>query len=244
MERFTPDRSYLICTVQRTGSQLFCILLQDTGLVGFPPAHDLCTACWKESWTSDEFSADVDHALRAATGPNGIPGSRMFWNAWERFLERSRAVWAHEDADDIEVLAAVFSELQFVWLRRRDKLRQAISFWRATTGEDQFRYPTDGTPVNVPEFDFDRISFFIEHVSKQEDEWRDWFDRHEMTPRQVIYEDLVSDRAGVIRDVLEYLQVGNVENVAIPEPRVVQQADEQTERYIQLYEEERERRSA
>ena len=168
----------------------------------------------------------------------------MFWNAWELFLERARAARTQRDACDLEVLTEVFGELQFVWLRRVDKLRQAISFWRATTGGDQFRYPTDGTPVNVPEFDFDRISRFIQLVSEQEDRWRDWFDRYAMAPKQVAYEDLVEDRERVIRGVLDYLEVEKAEDLAVPEPRVRQQADEHTERYIRLFEEEREHRSA
>ncbi len=240
---FTPDRSYLICTVQRTGSQLFCTLLQDTRVAGLPPAHELCRACWKEEWSSEEFSANLDRVLRGATDRTGLCGARMFWNAWGQFLKRSRAARAEREADDTKVLGRVFHELQFVWLRRADKLRQAISFWRATTGGDQFRYPADGTPVNIPPFDFDRISFFIEHVSKQEDAWGDWFGRHGIVPKQVVYEDLLSDRGRVIRDVVEYLGVEDVESAPIPDPRVVQQADEHTERYIELFEEERDRRN-
>ncbi len=242
METFTPDRSYLICTVQRTGSQFFCELLQGTEVAGLPPGHELCEACWKEEWTPYDFSADLDRTLKGAMGRNGLSGSRMFWNAWGLFLERSRAARAREDADDLDVLAAVFNELQFVWLRRRDKLRHAISFWRATTGGDQFRYPTDGTPVNVPEFDFDRISSFINHVSEQEDKWEDWFDSYGITPKQVVYEDLLTERGRVIREVLEFLESEYPEDLRIPEPRVRQQADDHTERFIGLYEEERIRR--
>ena len=157
-------------------------------------------------------------------------------------MERARAARSEGDADDLEVLTAVFHKLQFVWLRRRDKLRQAISFWRATTGGDQFRYPTDGTPVNVPEFAFDRISRFIQRVSEQEDDWKDWFGRHGITPKQVVYEDLITDRERVILEVLEFLKLGAPKDLSIPKPRVRQQADEHTERYIRLYEEELVRR--
>lgn len=111
MGAFTPVRSYLICTVQRTGSELLCTLLHDTGIAGLPPRQELCQACWKEDWTPEEFSADIGRALRGSTGRNGLSGSRMFWNAWTPFLERVRAARAEEDADDLEVLAAVFGEL-------------------------------------------------------------------------------------------------------------------------------------
>lgn len=242
MGMFRPDRSYLICTVQRTGSELLCTLLHDTGIAGLPPRHELCQACWQKEWTPEEFSANIACALRGATGGNGLCGTRMFWNAWGLFLERAKLAFSEMDADDLEVLKAVFHELQFVWLRRQNKLRQAISFWRATTGGDQFRYPTDGTPVNVPEFDFDRISLFIHHVSEQEDNWKDWFDNHEITPMQVTCEDLLTDRERVIREVLEFLKLDCPADLPMPKPRVRQQADEHTERYIRLYEEERNRR--
>ena len=98
--------------------------------------------------------------------------------------------------------------------------------------------------MNAPEFNFDRISRFIQLVNEREGTWIDWFDRNGITPKQVAYEDLITDRERVIREVLAYLGVENAGAVAIPEPRVRQQADEDTERYIRLYEEERKRRSA
>ncbi len=76
-------------------------------------------------------------------------------------------------------------------------------------------------------------------MSEQEDHWKDWFGRHGVTPKQVFYEDLLTDCEWVIREILEFLRLEYQEDLPIPEPRVRQQADEHTERYIRLYEEER-----
>ena len=116
--------------------------------------------------------------------------------------------------------------------------------WRATTGGDQFRYPVDGSPVNVPEFAFDRIDQFVRLVTEQEKSLKNWFDRHGIVPMQVAYEDLLGNRTEVVLDVLRFLGVGDVEKVDIPQPEMLRQTDTHTERYISLYRQEFERRDS
>jgi hypothetical protein len=64
-----------------------------------------------------------------ATTPNGVLGSKMMWNDCD-WLRSERHAPAGTDAG-LSFMRTAFPDPQFVWLRRADKVRQGISWWRA-----------------------------------------------------------------------------------------------------------------
>lgn len=213
---------YLICAVQRAGTQLLCELLAGTGKAGLPPG-DL----FKMSVGAEPF--DVGAAIKAASTPNGVAGFRMFWNGWEACLAQLGS------SDHAHAPEAMLSGVRFVWLRRRDTIRQAISFWRATTPpRDQFRLPENSSiPINAPEFDGPAIRRFVELIERQDRLWREWFEANLISPLEIIYEDLDEAPAAAVHAVLDHLGVGA--DVTVPRPQVRRQADGLTEQYVERY---------
>ena len=158
----------------------------------------------------------------------------MFWNGWHAFTEALRGSKS-SDATDLQLATDCLGELRFIWLRREDKLRQAISFWRATHPKEQFRYPTDPEdPINVPEFDYDTIAQFLALVTEQESAWGQWFAAHGVHPCEVIYEEFVTDRNAGVKDIINWLGTdswrGNLQDQVVR-----QQADEHSERYVEMF---------
>ncbi|MCY4014202.1 MAG: Stf0 family sulfotransferase [Gammaproteobacteria bacterium] len=216
-----PVPFYLICAVQRAGTRLLCEYLAGTERAGLPPG-DLF------DMSIGAVPFDLPAAVGAASTPNGIAGFRMFWNGWEACLARLGARGAHAAHEEF------FSGVPFVWLRRRDTLRQAVSFWRATTPHEQFRFPEDpSTPVNAPKFDARAIRRFVELVERQDAQWGLWFREHGIAPLEVAYEDLDGDPAATVDAVLNHLGVRA--DVALAHPRVKRQADRLTEQYVERY---------
>ena len=214
-------RFYLVCAVQRAGTGLLCEMLAATGCAGRPPG-DL----FDMSVGAKPF--DLGAAIKASSTPNGIAGCRMFWNGWEACLAR---LGAEKRAQS---LRATFPGLRFVWLRRRDTLRQAVSFWRATTPAEQFRLPDDPTiPINAPPFDARAIREFLSLIEHQDSLWRQWFAAERITPLEITYEDVDASPAATVRSVLDFLGVRA--DVATPRPRIKRQADAHTERYLEQF---------
>jgi LPS sulfotransferase NodH len=134
-------RSYLVCSVQRAGSWLLCHALEDTAVLGIPSEyfHRGDEQFWRSQWGAASEDAFLLAVQREPVTPNGVWGAKMMWNYLADAVARLRA-WPRldvaADAADSEVLAAAFPGLRYVWLRRQDKLRQAISWWRAAeTGQ-------------------------------------------------------------------------------------------------------------
>lgn len=230
---------YLVCASQRSGTQLLCTSLDDTGVAGHPPGDlfDVGVARYDDA---SRFLEEVRRAISAGTGDGGVCGQRMFWNGLAEFCDNARRHRSLHAASDLQVFERLLSpSVRFVWLQRTDKLRQAISFWRATaggSGGEQWRKPVDpDETVSTPPYDRAAIGKFLWLLSDQDVRWRDWFDRHDIEPIIVTYEELLADRPATIGRVLKRLGLDPDASARIGPPRVERQADASTDRYVQMY---------
>jgi LPS sulfotransferase NodH len=86
---------------------------------------------------------------------------------------------------------------QVVWLRRRDKLRQAISRYRASQSGRWLR-PTTAAPPPPPEFDAAEIRRNYDRLVAWEADWEREFRKLAICPRQVWYEEILADPQSVV----------------------------------------------
>jgi LPS sulfotransferase NodH len=56
-----------------------------------------------------------------------------------------------------------------------------------------------------PHFDFDQIHQLVRTIREHNAGWRAWFARFGVRPSEVRYEELITDLARVVRDVLAFL---------------------------------------
>src|SRR5215472_16910149 len=125
-----------------------------------------------------------------------------------------------------------FPNAQFVWLRRADKVRQGISWWRAVVTNQWGLRP--GQEPEAPALDVERIVPLVQFAERCEDGWRQWFASTGIQPHEVVYEDLSQDRLAVANGVLEFLRLPQLEADDLPPVRYHKQADRLTERYVNL----------
>lgn len=135
-----PARSYVICCVQRSGSWLLAHTLADTGCAGRPSDYfgDEEQEPNTREWglpTGDQ-AAYVRAVRGRATTPNGVLGSKLMWNVFDSLRSSLRPPAGTDPG--LAFMRTTFPDPQFVWLRRQDKVRQGISWWRAdVTGRRQ-----------------------------------------------------------------------------------------------------------
>jgi LPS sulfotransferase NodH len=159
------------------------------------------------------------------------------WNYFADAVARLRG-WAHlalpPGAADPQVLAAAFPGLRYVWLRRDDKLRQAISWWRAAaTGE--YGLEAGQAPAEPPPFDRDAIGRLARYARECEDGGRGWFAAHAIRPLEIVYEDMTQDIDKTVRTVAGFLGVTLPPGLGQFRPRGSRQADQHTERIVGLF---------
>jgi LPS sulfotransferase NodH len=169
---------------------VLCSALWSTGLCGRPDEYlgPQTRADYEELWGAHGDRAYVEHVLDYATTPNGVfsmkvHGEQLQWTHWLRALFPRRRI-----GDD--PFLALAPEVDFYWVRRREKLRQAISMYtRQVTGRfrllDAERPPT---PVAVP-LDYYAIRDLRDEAEEWDRKWVRHFEDAAISPMQIWYED-------------------------------------------------------
>jgi LPS sulfotransferase NodH len=238
-----PHTCYLICAVQRSGSTLLCEALKNTGLAGRPDEYFLCTEgySWEDSPLAREHgvSTNVDTIsliLRQGTTPNGVFGAKVMWNYLGRMIQHLEEIPAYRGLEAPQLLWALFPNLHYIWLTRRDKVQQAVSWAKAAktgiwarTGEE--------SPGIEPEFDFELVDNLVRLIDEGERGWAQFFTACGVTPYKVRYADVVQSYERTALDILDYLGVPYPKALAFGERRMRRQANELDAKWVQMYRE-------
>jgi LPS sulfotransferase NodH len=123
--------SYVVCATPRSGSSLLCEALSFTGVAGYPNDYFWNLPFWLAQWGVTDFAGFAKGLLQEAVTANGVFGSKLMWDQVEVVCEQFASLLSLRDAAPREVLGAAFPNLHYIWLTRRDKLRQGISYYRA-----------------------------------------------------------------------------------------------------------------
>jgi len=229
-----PVRSYVICCVQRTGSWLLAHTLADTGYAGRPSDYfgdeELEPNTREWGLPDGNLTAYIGAVRVKATTPNVVFGSKMMWNVFDWLRSSSHSPPGADPG--LEFMRTTFPDPQFVWLRRADKVRQGISWWRADV-TDQWGLRPGQEPAQ-PALDIERAVRLVQLAQWCEDGWRQWFAATGIQPCEVFYEDLARDRLAVVNRVLEFLRLPQLDAADLPPVHYCKQADSLTERYEDL----------
>ncbi len=173
-ERAAMLRGYAICCTSRSGSTLLCQAAASTGVLG-APAEYFNPDVFPHTPSAEPAAAqrNIDTFLPVATTPNGVYGVKVIGYQIDDGGLAPRD-WAER-----------LPNLSFVYLYRRDLLRQAISDVRALqTG----RFVHDAAGSAEPVYDPERIARKMDQIAQFDVRWRTFFARNGIEPLHVAYE--------------------------------------------------------
>jgi len=125
---------------------------------------------------------------------------------------------------------------RYVWIARRDRLRQAISWERAEQSGTWARLAGERAPaVPRPAFDPHAIARRMAEIETQEAAWRGWFEEAGATPTRVAYEDLAANYKGTARRVTRELGLAPPRALDFGERVMVAMGDRVTEQWVGRY---------
>lgn len=236
------DLSYVVCTSPRCGSTLLTEALAGTRVAGQPDeffdVHEDLEAMIRKRFDAENAAIEeyLTRILREAKTPNGVFGWKAHWHQFEHFWRRLLGVPLDDPIVSRGVFARVFPNLRYIWLRRRDRLRQAVSYTRAIQ-TDVWRSYVDrpDQPKAAVAFDKASVDKRLDEIDRMEASWERFFQRNGIEPYVVWYEDFVADYQNTLHGVLRHLEVRLPPGFAFPPPRLQKQADEGTERWIEQY---------
>ncbi|HLJ67388.1 MAG TPA: Stf0 family sulfotransferase, partial [Chloroflexota bacterium] len=199
--------SYIICSTQRSGSTLLCDGLISTGVAGRPAEYfnvgpgdtDHQQPPWKDDLRTKPLAEYLPVALRHGTTENGVFGLKLHWIQLQ-MLERNLVAMQGGNASLAERLARAFPQPRYIWMTRRDKVRQAVSLFKAKQSHSWHssgRGHSDGLA-----FDYQLVDSALRQIVQQEAAWAGFFDEAGIVPHTVVYEDLVMAYEETIHGVL------------------------------------------
>lgn len=201
-------RSYLICSVQRSGSTWFSSLLESTGVAGRP-----VTEYWnlgvekqihEQGWFPT-YRSYLAHVREQAATPNGIMGANIMWRQMPGALARMNGLNGCRGLNDMELWQRALPNLgHFILTFRKDTLAQAVS-WAIAHQTRQFTCHDERE--REPEYDFWLIDTLYHDIKAHNLAWLTWFERFDIVPETVVYENLLEDPAAVVHDTLKYLRI-------------------------------------
>ena len=225
-------RCYVVCTIPRSGSNLLTDGLRDTRRAGVPKQFFLPKA--ESRYAAElgidpaaDYTAYVRGIVDAKTTRNEVFGFKLMSWYLDDFLARVRhtRAFGQVDADDLKMLQNAFPRLRFVYIRRRHKLRQALSTARALqTG--LWKIQNGKVAGREPQFDAELIEQSLREAERQDKIWEDFFHRLGIQPFQVQYEQLCRDYEGTVRSVLDFLKIALPRDAHIGPPATIRQSDE------------------
>jgi LPS sulfotransferase NodH len=237
-----PHTSYLICSTMRSGSYLLCEALQQTGLAGRPSEYFLehTMPILSRQWDISSYSGYLNKVIEVATTPNGVFGMKVHLHQFLPLLDTLQQLPWYRGLEAKALLSTVFPNLAYIWIMRRDKVRQAVSTLKAL--QTNIWFLTDRPPMppgeptnNTPSFDPEAIDFLLRLIEREERAWQDYFNAHAIKPLVVIYEELVQTYNATACQVLKYLHIPKPANLVEASPHMKRQADEISEEWVERY---------
>jgi LPS sulfotransferase NodH len=221
----------------RSGSQLLCDALEQTGVAGIPGEHfwhfwdDPEMTILRHYGVADQYAL-LAHIRRAGSTPNGVFALKIGPHM-DYVLGCIRAAYP-EAQGKRDALDRLFPNLQLIHLSRADKVRQAVSHWKAIQSR-QWTLRRDDNPVRVADelYNLNAIDTLAMQAARHDAYWQETFAELNLKPHAVIYEDLQSDFDATMRRVFDFLDLAP--RITASPPRVVKQADEISERWVERY---------
>ena len=233
-----PAISYIIASVQRSGTHLLCSILRSTGIAGSPEEHFLSKPgeTWEKRWGAPSRVAYVQNVLRQNTAANGVFGAVVMWSYFERMLQMLQEIPGYKNLNGAQLLAAVFNTPKYIWMRRRNQSsRRSPGPWHARQASGRQKAESKSQPRAIPKFDFKVIDEWCNRIAAHDDGWANYFRENQIEPLILFYEDVVASHRTAAERVLEFLELPFPPDLEIPPPAVEKQANQISREWAACY---------
>jgi LPS sulfotransferase NodH len=205
-------------------------------------------------WSRAAYDRYLEWVFEAGTTANGVFGAKLMWGYFGDFVSLLRNVPAYRDIPLAELLPAVFPDLTLVRVVRANKVRQAVSLWKAvqtaTWRQDQAGAKAasledgDAPPYRSfieehrPQlrFHYRAIEHLLEQILVEESRWDAFFEHSGIKPLLVLYENFAAEYETSTLRLLERLSLSPPEGFDF-EPRMKRQSDRVNDDWVRRYSE-------
>jgi len=188
---------------------------------------------------AQRYRSFLTQVLPLGTTSNGLFGLKAHRQQLTTALRWLRASGDGDRDDEASLLSRWLPDVRFIYLRRSDSIRRAISHYRALASDVWWR--TDDTPDirEIPygpptEFDIEQVDHLRRKGDEHHRQWMAFFEHANADPLEIAYEELSNNAPSVVGRVLEYLGVRG--SITPPSaPRLRKQADQWSDEAVHAY---------
>ncbi|NES84793.1 MAG: hypothetical protein F6K10_27155 [Moorea sp. SIO2B7] len=245
------QKSYIVCSTGRSGSTLLCRTLDELDCCGHPEEdfHHYTIAGLQLKSNLENFIDYCNSVLEKGLSSNGIFGIKMHWWQMFDFLKIARQIPDFKDKQDLEILNAIFPNLKFIYIWRKDMVRQAISTVIALE-TNQWVKPNQSeleqereneedlkqeSTTTSPKFKPVKIYNWEKKFKDQNRRWREFFRDNHLDYYEVVYEDFLKSFEQEIGNILDYLDIDKTlikDKIEMPTKR---QSNDLNKQWLQRY---------
>lgn len=239
-----PKLSYTIWFSQRTGSTLLCRALQSTGIAG-KPSEWLYDSNLLEKYQLNSYAELQQKLWQLGITPNGVFGVKT--GACEPYFSKIIDIFRQfpdcesKSNNRVEIWHNAFPNCKHIYMTRRNKVRLAVSWWKAIQSQEWHR-ERGKLPVAADledKYSYEAISHLFAECSMREAAIQEFFNEGSIVPLTIVYEDFILSYEQTIRNILNYLELSELQNVSIPSPPLQRLADNLSEEWVQRFRKER-----
>ena len=187
-------------------------------------------------WRPESYDRYLDWVLEEGTTPNGVFGAKLMWGYLGDFADLLRGIEGNARLPIPALLDRSLPGLRYVQITRRDKVRQAVSLWKAVQTQ-AWRAGSGGGEQVEPVFSFRAINFLVRQLTAHDASWDAYFLGLGEQPLKVTYEELAEAPEPVIARVLEHLDIPVPGDLRLDGPSLTVQADTRSEEWVARFEE-------
>ena len=228
-----PELTYLLASVPRAGSTYFSHVLWRTGCLGAPleylnfmPRGPYGFAAGSPALQQELWGS----VLRRRCSPNGVFGLKAFAMQFDELQRDNRALLE-------EVLSVILPRRlprHIVYLRRRDRVAQTVSYARASLS-GIWHKSQEHSKAAEPEFSQDALEACERGIAEQESVWARMFNDLRLQPLEMWHEDVLADPAAAARKVADFIGVSIDPGVAVDAPQIDKQLPGKSAQWIARY---------
>jgi trehalose 2-sulfotransferase len=241
---------YLVLATPRSGSTLLGQGLQATGVAGDPKeffGHKM--AFWMERWGTSSLPEYAARLVEKRSTANGMFGAKLLYRQLVHLEGLARQEPELGALPLPEALNRLFPHLHLIWATREDKVRQAISWFKARQtgvwGQDADReevklgraWRLGEEPLQPGElaFDFDGIAALLRQAKEEDAAIGRFIAESGLPSYRVVYEEFSPRYEEMVVDLLRWMGVSAPDDLTIAKPRTVKLADDRTDEWVERF---------
>lgn len=215
-------KSYIIASTPRSGSTLLGKLLSETKIAGSPHEffHDKHSKDYFARWKINSLEEYIAYLYSNRSTQNGIFGIKIHYHQLKNF-----------DIKTVE-LNKIFNCPKYIFIRRKNKLEQAISLAKALQTKQWA--VQDGEDVKKAVYDYHQIKRCLTNLENEEKKWEELFIENRINYFELYYEDFISDINFYIIQVLDFLNIQCI-NLPILKPSIKQMKNNESNEWYKRF---------